>query len=838
MKSIRTFVLAGVSLLSLAGPALAQDAAVEAADEASFGNDDIVVQARRRDESQQDVPLVVNAVTAASIEKLNLREFQDVQSLVPGLQLSSSANGIGTQASLRGVAYDVNASGNNGTIEFYLNDAPLASGFLFQSMFDVGQIEVLRGPQGTLRGRASPSGSITVTSRRPDLNEAGGYLTGTINDIGTRNLNGAINVPIVEGLLALRVAGVYDEGEGNRVTSLNSTLDPYVRTRGGRISLRAEPADFISLFASYTTTNRQSRQFDQIESLSESTPGGATGPTLIRATDRATLSFAPRRNEQTFKVFNWQAQLRFAGQKLDYVGSHNRQSIQSFAPTDIGAFFGGTYPQALREYGQSNGITARQTTHELRLSNDERIAGMFDYVIGGMHNKLKAPSTVVNQTPLLAGFFIPQNVFPSFLTPGGGITPIGVASGVSALEPVNTLIERPSSTREQSLFANVTAHLGEATELSVGTRYIDYHSDGALFIDGVRIVPADENRDASHWIYSASIKHKFTPNLMVYASYGSSWRPGSSTNPIMFLGLTNPGPLLSSFYFPGDETSDSYEIGIKSTWLDNRLRANITAYRQDFQNYAFSAQRIYAAGRDAQGADRVFLANPGIAVGVPAKVDGVEGEFDFRVSDRFSIGATASYALSKIKNGVVPCNNYGGGVPTYSEILAANGGREIATCTVNYRAGTNSPFVATVQSEYNHPIGANMQGYIRGLMTFNGKSQNDPANAFDDISNYALVNLFAGIRDADGAWELTGYVKNLFNVERVLSRTALPTSVSYQQLYCTTLDPRVAANCAAVLPAGVDTVTYGQTGTTAYRGITMTPPREFGATLTVRFGSR
>ncbi|MBV1686841.1 TonB-dependent receptor [Novosphingobium sp. G106] len=773
---------------------MAQEAAAKDGDENVADTGDIVVQARRRDESSQEVPLVVNAVTADSMAKLNIREFQDVQSLVPGLQMSSSANGIGTQATLRGVAYDVNASGNNGTIEFYQNDAPISSGMLFQSMFDVGQVEVLRGPQGTLRGRASPSGSITVTTHRVDLNEAGGYVQGTVTDTGTTNANVALNVPIIEDKLGVRVAGVYDEGDGNEVRSVNNALDPYIKTRGGRVSLRAEPVDFLSLSGSYTTTNRKALQYDQVGSMSISTVGGATGPVLIDADDRRAVQFIPRNYEQTFKIWNWQAQARFAGQKLDYVGSHSTQKLHTVDPNDDGGFFSATNPAALLGANQTTNTGATQTTHELRLSNEERIAGMFDYVVGGLYNKMSTSTSLVTQTPLFAG------------------------PGPSFLAIVNTPVARPSATKEQSLFGNVTAHIGEKTEISVGTRYIDYHAEGNLIISGVTIPAAAENRDASHWIYSASVKHNVTPDLMVYASFGSSWRPGSSTNAIQFRDLANPGPLLSSFYFPGDETSNSYEIGFKSSWLDRRLRVNVTAYHQDFKNYAYSSPNVYAAGLDATGSQRVFLAAPAIAVGVPAKVDGVEGEIDFRASDRFNIGVSASYSLSKIKNGVVPCNNYGGTVPTYAQIIAANNGQQIATCTVNYRAGLSAPFAATAQSEYKHPINDTMEGYVRGLMTFSGKSQNDPANAFDDVSSYALFNFFAGIRAADGGWELGGYVKNVFNAERVLSRTAQPLGVSYTQI--------------------TSTGAIGQSGASAYRGITMTAPREFGVSLTARFGSR
>lgn len=130
MRSSGILALAGVSALAMATPAWGQSAPGE--DSGASASSEIVVQARRKDESVQEVPLVVQAVSAQELANLNIREFKDIQNLVPGLQMSGSANGIGTQSSLRGVAYDVNASGNFGTVEFYLNDAHLSSGILFQ----------------------------------------------------------------------------------------------------------------------------------------------------------------------------------------------------------------------------------------------------------------------------------------------------------------------------------------------------------------------------------------------------------------------------------------------------------------------------------------------------------------------------------------------------------------------------------------------------------------------------------------------------------------------------------------------------------------------------------
>src|SRR3546814_17437180 len=89
----------------------------------------------------------------------------------------------------------------------------VCSSDLFNSMFDVGQIEVLRGPQGTLRGRASPSGSITVTTQKPDLYESGGYADLTRTNLDALNVNGAFNLPIIPEKLAIRIAGIDDRNE-------------------------------------------------------------------------------------------------------------------------------------------------------------------------------------------------------------------------------------------------------------------------------------------------------------------------------------------------------------------------------------------------------------------------------------------------------------------------------------------------------------------------------------------------------------------------------------------------------------------------------------------------
>jgi len=241
MQILKTIVCGSVSLAALTTAAFAQDTASQpsSASTSEDGNM-IVVEARRRDERVQDVPLTVNAVTSETIEKLNLRNFQEITAVVPGLSLTPNANGIGSTSSMRGVNQDVNASGENGTIQFYFNDAPVGSNFVLQAMYDIGQVEVLRGPQGTLRGRSTPSGSITVAPRRPDLSEAGVSVVGTLAEHGASNLQFGLNVPVVTDKLAVRVAGLADRNRGNQVRSVNSDVRPRWETESLRASVRAE----------------------------------------------------------------------------------------------------------------------------------------------------------------------------------------------------------------------------------------------------------------------------------------------------------------------------------------------------------------------------------------------------------------------------------------------------------------------------------------------------------------------------------------------------------------------------------------------------------------------
>lgn len=870
MRKLGTFAFAGASLMALAAPAYAQDNSV--ADEGfSNGGDDIVVTARRRDESAQDVPLVVNAVTSAEINRLNIRKFDEIVKVVPGLTIQQNANGIGSTTTVRGVKYDVNASGNNGTVEYYLNDSPISAGFVLQSLFDVGQVELLRGPQGTLRGRASPSGSITVTTRKPDLNEVGGYVAGTGTEGGAINAQAAVGVPIIPGVLAVRVAGIVDNNDANEVHSIYGGDKPYSRTRAIRASARLDPFDGLSVNFMYQRLQQKIRAYDQVESTSLTNteigiqpgtpiptftggfiPGNPyAGDTLIRGRDRLAAGNIPRNVTQDFETFSGSVDWRFAGQRLVYVVNHSIQKLISRENGDRGDLFGPAYVgfggfgddlSALHNYGQFTNSGSTQQSHEIRLQSDDRLFGMVDYVVGGLINRMNSPTTLTVATPTFCLDTLtisPENASPMLPAGTYPCTALGLGdypAPSSFLGLANTPISTESTTNEHSIFGNLTLHLGDRTEISGGGRYIMYRNRHVMSVGGQQIRNADDSYSA--WIYSASAKHRFNDNFMVYASVGSSWRPPATaigdfsrcTLPAPYGGAGAHSPVLScdrevGFITTAPERSTSYELGFKSNLFDRRLMLNATVFHQKFSNFVYrspgaGAPFVNYGQNSVSGAFTQNVQGFNFISGVPVKVTGVEVEAQFKASDNFNLGGSFTYAVGKIRNGLIPCADANNdGIPDATEALPSPDsfntiGHTIQGCIVNQRANDAPVFSGNIQAEYHAPISSNVDGYLRGLFTYYGNSQGDPLNRYDDVKGYGMLDLFLGIRDPDGAWEVQAFAKNLTNTYRTLSRTAPITS---------TIGLTNGTSAAAF---------------TNYRGVSSTAPREFGLNVRYAFGSR
>jgi iron complex outermembrane recepter protein len=328
-------------------------------------------------------------------------------------------------------------------------------------------------------------------------------------------------------------------------------------------------------------------------------------------------------------------------------------------------------------------------------------------------------------------------------------------------------------------------------------------------------------------VYTFSAKHNFSKDFMVYANYGTAFRPGNvlvcnQCNPALTTGAVL---IANGFLKMPDETSNSIEAGFKSTLLDKRLRFNMSVYQQKFTNLAilspesiqFLATYTAPVGvTPATGVLATFTNNFALANNV--KITGVEGEFSFKASDRFNFGGTFAYAKSEVANGRVPCVDLNNDniqdstlitAATLDAFAAQAGPGLVDTCAIS-RAGRAPNFSATLQAEYNVPVANTLQGYLRGFLTYNGATTGEDPNANDSVSAYAIANLFLGVRAEDGSWDLSVYGRNITNTHRVLTRDG--------------------SRASSVIARNPYTSDYYKIATTA--------PREFGINLRVAFGSR
>lgn len=785
-------LLAGSGLLLMASAAAAQTAptasavAAGAEVERDFGLEEIIVTARRKAESLQDVPQTVDAVTAEEIERLSFQQFTDVQAIVPGLTLTGGNTGYTTAATIRGASFQVESSATP-TVEFYLNDGPIQSIFLFQSMYDIGQIEVLRGPQGTLRGRASPSGSITVTTRQPDLSEFGGYVNTLGTDEDSMMAQGAVNLPLINETLALRVAALYEETDYDHVKSLNSSIDPSQETKSGRATLRWEASDAFSATLMYQHLERQLRSFDAYQSFFLSEPTATVVQPVIRASDRLSITDGSRAADQELDSLTAQLDWRFSGQKLSYVGTNSQMDLVALTPQDTG----NVVPNF--EFFQDLHSESEQTSHELRLASEERLLGSFDYTVGVFYQEFSSPSDLTNRTliAMQTGPFTLRN-----------------------LSVLDSAINRRSTTEESSVFANLTYHLGENTELSAGARYIDFQTDSLLIVRGATLADLSDEEQPTIWNVAAS--HRLTEDFMAYVNVGTSWRDGPSV-----VGVFRPlTPRLNQFLNLDSEDSTSYEVGFKADMLDQRLRLNASVFHQDFKDFIYRGPAVWYVNFSQLGAVPAtfnFVAN------VDAKVDGAEVDLAFQATENLNLGLTLAYAEGEMEDGVVACNDFNSDgipdrnppAPTVAQITAAAGGEAVGSCVVNDRLSFAPDWTGTLQAEYKLPVSPRMDVFGRALYSYYTSNESDPNNSYDNVDSYGLLNVYAGLRSNDGAWEVSLFARNVTDTAEVLN----------------------AGNSAAATPytttTGVGTSLAGPYSTVSY-----TPPREFGLSLRYAFGSR
>ncbi|MEM6828713.1 MAG: TonB-dependent receptor plug domain-containing protein, partial [Pseudomonadota bacterium] len=196
-------------------PAFAQDIpeGLEAPDAA---NDVIIVTATRRAQDVQDIPIAVTAISPEALNNQGVDNIREVTDLAPSFTSSQAQIASGSVVlRIRGVGTTSNNIGFESAVGIFIDGAYQSRpGVALNEFVDIERVEVLRGPQGTLFGRNTSAGALNITTKRPELGEFGGFVNAGYGAFNEVSLQGAVNVPITEDTLALRVTGAYRQRDG------------------------------------------------------------------------------------------------------------------------------------------------------------------------------------------------------------------------------------------------------------------------------------------------------------------------------------------------------------------------------------------------------------------------------------------------------------------------------------------------------------------------------------------------------------------------------------------------------------------------------------------------
>lgn len=784
-----TVVAAGTSSFGFASIVSAATAPV--ADTATL--EEIIVTATRREESLQDVPMAMDVATGETLQKLAIFDAKDIQQLSPGLELTNT-NGRNNAATLRGINFDPD-QGTSPSVDLYFNEINVDAQTAFTAIFDLQQIEVLRGPQGLLRGRTAPGGAITFTSRKADLYKFTGYGEATVTDRNAYNMQGALSVPLVEGVLAVRIAGLGDSNRINQVYNVNRGEYSRSRTQGGRLSLSYKPSDDFNLKFMYQylhVDNHQNQQVIGPGNAPAANPIGAVGPLPgspelsgppADKNDYIAVAEGERRERNNGSLITLNADWNTGPVTLSFIAGHQYAVLNNQVDNDsANAVPGYTNIQSTR-------VPVKVDNLEFRVvSNNE---GFWNWTLSGTYSKQTGDVTV-NQgaTAFFGNYPYSYGVF----LPGTADILIPVSS--------NTWTVAASSRFEFT----------DALTLELGARYNNVHgkqtatliyaSPGyALFgippsLSQSSLIPASLSETKVHPITGgATLSYKITPDVNTYLAYGHSYRGPTA-------GVSIPVGVTPDLVKSKEEKSDALELGVKTTFAE-RFTLSADVFYQKFDNYITRLLSIFRVAPQDPTPTGTFDVN----YNGDATVKGVEVTLAGKPVENWDFQLSGSYAKARWKNATLPCNTNTFDSTGNQTLLATSG--NVDYCTTSDRISSLPDWSVTGNTEVRFPIGP-VTPFVSALVNYR------PSVSYW-VDNYkydarTLINLFAGVRGGtESRWEAKVFARNVLNEKKITHINPYPGYIL-----------QGTAVSAAPYNSG-------------YHLVNVTNPREFGFTVSYDF---
>jgi len=541
IAAIQSAWIAGVAG-TLSGVAYAQTAASGNPSSAPVEElGEIVVTAQKRAERLQDVPIQVDVLTAADLEARQITQTSDIVRTTANLAIQRTDTYTNTVVTLRGISQ---ASNSDAPVAVIVDGVPQDDAKQFNMrLFDIAQIEVLRGPQGSIYGRNAEAGAVIITSAAP-TDELHGFGDVSYGNGQTWDLTGGVSGSIVPDKVQYRVAGSYLTSNGlipNTFTGVHADRVPHDWSLRGTLYVHLNDNTTLSLIAAHSDFDAAGVIFAPVFSGNANDFIDPQSNFPNRGSGKSSNFSAKLASELNFATFS-----SISGySKLEQVQTTDVDFTSFAAVGDYQPYEREIFAQEFRLVGPSSGSL--------------RWLASIDY----LHSR----------------HFVSTNIFLDRGDPQ-----------VDPTDPTALVVSNPEDDRRSNYGASaqVDYEVISGLTLTAGGRY-----DKDERIQRENSTGQDRKANFNKFQPRVSIAYAFDRNRQVYATYGVGFRSG---------GFNPPGfPLIQS------EVLTNYEMGFKTQWLDRRLTLNGALFYSNVDNFQFSYIDFNTASEVTGNIDRVSI---------------------------------------------------------------------------------------------------------------------------------------------------------------------------------------------------------------------------------------
>lgn len=674
---------------------------------------EIVVTATRRQEPLQKVPIAVGVVDGARLRADSLNTWRDIARIVPSLNFRDSTTSRGQALAVRGIGSISGSQAVEPSVSAMVDGVVLGrQGQAVMDILDIDRLEVLRGPQGTLFGKNASAGVLNIVTKTPDDETRGFFDLGYYGFGREWRVGAGVSAPIVPGKLAVSLNGFSGQYTGNVKNVWNDdTVNGYSR-KGVRSKLVFTPSESvkIQLIGDYahskdTTPNNV---VTSTTLISYPTNAVTTFPDLAAALAPVVASPSNREINNSYESREISENWGVSGQVDLGIGQYSLTSITAYRHWTRTIFQDqGVLPQALAAFPQErdlNHLAYHQFSEELRLASPK--VGFIDYQLGLYYFRGVDAEIALRDVTLVTG------------------ATSDLVTGIATFGTTNT---------SYAGFGEANLHFSSSFRSTAGFRVThddlnyDFNrvSASAIPVFGIPTSFASSGKtDATGFSARAGLQYDLSRRVMTYFTYGRGYK----------------GPAFSLIFamLPRDtlalkpETSNSYEVGVKSRLFGGTVLFNTALFLDKFNNFQVNFFDVF------NGFPVLRFINAG-----DVSTRGVEADLSAKLSHAFSLSGSVAYTDAHIDKFLCPV-----GSPD--------------ACNVN---GKPLPFApkwkATVRASYR----AKINGRFDLRLTTDASAQSDLQFSISQTPTtiqrgYGLLNAEIALISHDG-WELDFIVKNI-----------------------------------------------------------------------------